>query len=90
MLKILKLSIDELKSLIVNNESRRYVKTYKITGVSPYLILKIFGLDSVQTFFQLNFELLQDKEFIYKGDPYYCDESGKLIVSWKGEQNNLY
>ncbi|HOY42518.1 MAG TPA: DUF5906 domain-containing protein, partial [Chitinophagales bacterium] len=45
-------------------------------------------LDSVQTFFQNNFNLLSDKEFIYKGDPYYCDESGKLIVSWKGEQNN--
>ncbi|MDX9697207.1 MAG: DUF3854 domain-containing protein, partial [Bacteroidales bacterium] len=56
--------IDELKSLTVNNDARKYIKTYKITGISPYLILKIFGLDSVQTFFQLNFELLHDKEFI--------------------------
>ncbi|HOY42519.1 MAG TPA: DUF3854 domain-containing protein, partial [Chitinophagales bacterium] len=37
--------LNELQSLTVNNESRKYINTYKISGVSPYLILKIFGLD---------------------------------------------
>ncbi|MBN2778759.1 MAG: DUF3854 domain-containing protein [Bacteroidales bacterium] len=80
--------LDELTSFTSGSENRKYIHTYKVSGVSPYNIKRIFGLDSVQTFFEKNFSLLQDKEFIYYKDPYYCDANGKLSVSWKGEQNN--
>jgi hypothetical protein len=79
--------IKELSSLLEGSNSRRYIFIYKISGVSPYIVQKIFGLDNVQTFFDQHKDILQDKEFIYKGDPYYCDDTDKLQVSWKGEQN---
>ena len=80
--------IKELSQLLENYQTRKYIHTYKITGVSPFIVQRIFGLDGVQTFFEQNIELLRDKEFIYKGDPYYVDENDKLTVSWRGEQNN--
>lgn len=80
--------LNELTSLIVSSDSRKYIKTYKISGISPYNIKRIFWLDKVETFFENNFKILSDKEFIYDGDSYYSDEDGKLTISWKGDQNN--
>jgi hypothetical protein len=80
--------IKELEYLLVGANSRKYIHTYKVSGVSPYSILKLFGLDDVNTFFEKNKDQLIEKEFIYNGNPYYCDEKGNLVVSWKGEQNN--
>ena len=81
------LVIEELTRLTAGSE-RKYVLTYLITGTSPYNIQRIFGLDGAKTFYELNYELLKDKEFVYKGNTYYADENGKLAVSWKGQQKN--
>ncbi|MCL2311565.1 MAG: DUF5906 domain-containing protein [Firmicutes bacterium] len=80
--------IKELSQLLEGYQTRRYINTWKISGVSVYIVQRIFGLDNVQTFFEQNIDLLRDKEFIYKGDTYYADKNDKLTVSWKGEQNN--
>lgn len=81
------LVIEELTRLTAGS-GRKYVLTYLITGTSPYNIQRIFGLDGAKTFYELNYELLKDKEFVYKGNTYYADENGKLAVSWKGQQKN--
>ncbi|MBQ3594161.1 MAG: DUF3854 domain-containing protein [Bacteroidales bacterium] len=83
-----KLVISELEGLLTGTNERKYILTYLITGTSPFQIQRIFGLDSVKTFYELNIEILKNKEFIYKGNPYYADENGKLAVSWKGQQKN--
>lgn len=80
--------IDEITKLLTGVNDRKYILTYLITGTSPFQIQRIFGLDSVKTFYELNINILQNKEFIYKGNPYYADENGKLAVSWKGQQKN--
>jgi hypothetical protein len=80
--------INELNSLSVNSESRKFIRTYKISGISPYNIKRIFWLDKVETFFENNFKTLVDKEFVYDGDTYYNEGDGKLAVSWRGDQNN--
>ena len=81
------LVIEELTRLTAGS-GRKYVLTYLITGTSTYNIQRIFGLDGAKTFYELNYELLKDKEFVYKGNTYYADENGKLAVSWKGQQKN--
>ena len=83
-----KLVIEEITKLLSGVNERKYIMTYLITGTSPFQIQRIFGLDSVKTFYELNIEILKNKEFIYKGNPYYADENGKLAVSWKGQQKN--
>lgn len=83
-----KLVIEEIMKLCSGVNERKYIMTYLITGTSPFNIQRIFGLDSVKTFYELNIEVLKTKEFIYKGNPYYADENGKLAVSWKGQQKN--
>ena len=83
-----KLVISELEGLLTGTNERKYILTYLISGTSPFQIQRIFGLDSVKTFYELNIEILKNKEFIYKGNPYYADENGKLAVSWKGQQKN--
>lgn len=82
------LVINELTSLISGVNERKYILTYLITGTSAFQIQRIFGLDSVTTFFENNKDILENKEFIYKGNPYYKDANGKLTVSWRGEQRN--
>ena len=79
--------VDELKALLTGINNRRYILTYLITGTSSFQIQRIFGLDSAQTFYDLNRETLENKEFKFKGNYYYIDETGKLTVSWRGEQN---
>lgn len=79
--------VDELKALITGINSRKYILTYLITGTSSFQIKRIFGLDSAQTFYDLHADVLENREFKWKGDYYYIDETGKLTVSWRGEQD---
>ena len=83
-----RLVINELEGLLTGTNERKYILTYLITGTSPFNIQRIFGLDSAKTFYENNIKVLENKEFIYKGNPYYADENGKLAVSWKGQQKN--
>lgn len=83
-----KLVISELEGLLTGTNERKYILTYLISGTSPYKIKRIFGLDNVKTFYENNIKVLENKEFIYERNPYYADENGKLVVSWKGQQNN--
>ena len=83
-----KLVINELEGLLTGTNERKYILTYLISGTSPFKIQRIFGLDSAKTFYENNIKVLENKEFIYKGNPYYADENGKLAVSWKGQQKN--
>ena len=83
-----KLVISELEGLLTGTNERKYILTYLISGTSPFQIQRIFGLDSAKTFYENNIKVLENKEFIYKGNPYYADENGKLAVSWKGQQKN--
>ena len=83
-----KLVINELEGLLTGTNERKYILTYLISGTSPFKIQRIFGLDSAKTFYENNIKGLENKEFIYKGNPYYADENGKLAVSWKGQQKN--
>lgn len=80
--------INELEGLLTGTNERKHILTYLITGTSPFNIQRIFGLDSAKTFYENNIKVLENKEFIYKGNPYYADENGKLAVSWKGQQKN--
>lgn len=83
-----KLVINELEGLLTGTNERKYILTYLISGTSSFQIQRIFGLDSAKTFYENNIKVLENKEFIYKGNPYYADENGKLAVSWKGQQKN--
>lgn len=77
--------IQELTSLTEGANQRKYINTYKITGISYTKIQKIFWLDNVQSFFDNNSSQLENKDFVYKGTSYYVDENGKVVSSWKGE-----
>lgn len=79
---------EELTTLTEGNQTRKYIITHKITGISPYRIKQIFYLDHVQTFFDHNADVLFEKEFVYKNDTFYIDDKGKLSVSWRGETHN--
>lgn len=83
-----KLVISELEGLLTGTNERKYILTYLISGTSPFQIKRIFGLDNAKTFYENNIKVLENKEFIYEGNPYYADENGKLTVSWKGQQKN--
>jgi len=74
--------IQELVSFTAGMPDRRWVRTYQVTGISPVKVLKLFGLDSVETFTELHAKELDNREFRWKGNDYYIDENGKPVVSW--------
>lgn len=80
--------LEELLSLLVGAKNRRYIETYQITGISSAKIKAIFGLDSVQAFYELHKEELENRDFIYTGKPYYI-ENGKAVLSWGGAEKNF-
>lgn len=82
------LVIEELTKFSAELKERKYILPYLITGTSPFNVQRIFGLDNVKTFYEKNIKELHNKEFLYKGNPYFADENGKLAVSWKGQQKN--
>lgn len=74
--------IQELVAFTAGMPDRRWVRTYQVTGISPVKVLKLFGLDSVETFTELHAKELDNREFRWKGNDYYIDENGKPVVSW--------
>lgn len=83
-----KLVIDELTKLTAGSKERKYILTYQITGISSFRIQQIFGIDSAQSFYEMNQAELENREFVYRGENYFVNGEGKLQVSWKGEQRN--
>ena len=83
-----KLVIDELTKLTAGSKERKYILTYQITGISSFRIQQIFGIDSAQSFYEMNQSELENREFVYRGENYFVNGEGKLQVSWKGEQRN--
>lgn len=82
------LVIEEVKSLLAGAKERKYILTYQITGISSFRIKQIFGIDSAQSFYEMNQSELENREFVYRGEYYFVNGEGKLQVSWKGEQRN--
>lgn len=84
------LVIEELKDLLVGLKERKYVLTAKITGVSVFKVQRIFGIDSVESFFEDNAEELSEHEFVFRGTPYFQNGEGKIVKSWHGQEKNYY
>ena len=74
--------VNELTTFTAGMPYRHYVMTYLITGISPLKIMKLFGLDNVDSFSQIYKEELDNREFRWKHNDYYIDENGKPVVSW--------
>lgn len=73
--------LDELHAFTSGMPKRSYLYTYQISGQSAFRIMQIFGLDSVQTFYKNYSDVVEDHDFIWKGNTYYI-EDGKPQVSW--------
>lgn len=82
------LVIEEVKSLLSGLNERKYVLTSKITGVSVFKVQRIFGIDSVESFFEDNAEELAEHEFVFRGTPYFQNGEGKIVKSWHGQEKN--
>ena len=80
--------LSELQSLLEGTKNRRFVETNLITGISSNKIKAIFGLNSVQSFFELHKEELEDRDFVFSGKPYYI-EDGKAVLSWGGAEKSF-
>lgn len=74
--------LDELTAFTEGMPHRHWVTTYLVTGISPMKIMKLFGLDNVDSFSQIYKEELDNREFRWKHNDYYIDENGKPVVSW--------
>ena len=73
--------VRELLSFTNGMPDRRYVLTYQVTGISSYKIMKIFGLDSVDSFYAMHERELLNREFRFRNNDYYI-EDGKPVVAW--------
>lgn len=73
--------INELTTFTAGMPDRHYVMTYLVTGISSFKIMQIFGLDSVESFYQRYQKELDNREFRWKSNNYYV-ENGKPVVSW--------
>ena len=78
----------ELTSFTAGMPDRYYVFTYQVTGLSSYKLKTIFGLASVQNFFDLHHDELENHDFIYNGITYYIDDKGKPQRSWQGAEKH--
>ncbi len=78
--------IKELTSLAEGNNSRHFIETQLITGRSSK-IKAIFGLDSVQHFYDQYKNEIGDHDFYYFGTQYHF-ENEKVVLSWGGLENN--
>lgn len=73
--------VNELTTFTAGMPYRHYVMTYLITGISPFKIMQLFSIDSVESFYQRYQKELDNREFRWKGNNYYT-ENGKPVVSW--------
>lgn len=77
--------VNELKTFSIEDKEKKYVMSYLVTGRSYTIIRGLFGLNSVEEFFDLYKEELKDKDFVYKQNTYHI-ENGKVALSWHGQQ----
>ena len=77
--------VKELEEFSIESKDKKYVMSYGITGRSYTIIRGLFGLNSVEEFFDLYKEELKDKDFVYKQNTYHL-ENGKITLSWHGQQ----
>ena len=77
--------VKELEEFSIESKDKKYVMSYGITGRSYTIIRGLFGLNSVEEFFELYKEELKDKDFVYKQNTYHL-ENGKITLSWHGQQ----
>lgn len=59
---------------------RQYIKTFLISGKGKNHIEKIFGIDEPQNFYNLHIDELREKDFVFKGNCYYTDDGGKVLI----------
>lgn len=78
--------ITELKEFSIESKEKKYVMSYLVTGRSYTLVRGLFGLNSVEEFFDLYKDELEDKDFVYQQNTYHV-ENGKVTLSWHGQQN---
>ena len=78
-------AVKELEEFSIESKDKKYVMSYGITGRSYTIIRGLFGLNSVEEFFELYKEELKDKDFVYKQNTYHL-ENGKITLSWHGQQ----
>lgn len=76
--------ISELKSLSSKDKNRKYIITTAITGISPTVIKRMFGLNSVENFYEIYKDVVENRDFIFDKQTYFIDEKGKPTASWKG------
>ena len=77
--------VKELEEFSIESKDKKHVMSYGITGRSYTIIRGLFGLNSVEEFFELYKEELKDKDFVYKQNTYHL-ENGKITLSWHGQQ----
>lgn len=75
---------EELKDLASKVKNRQYIITTAITGISPTVIKRMFGLNSVENFYETYKDVVENRDFIYDNNTYFIDEKGKPTASWKG------
>lgn len=80
--------INELQAFTSGMPNRFYINTYQVTGLSSYKLKSIFGLASVQNFYELFETELTNHDFVYNGITYYIDDSGKPQRSWNGAEKH--
>lgn len=76
----------ELKSLTAGANDRQYIDTYRISGLASGKIKQIFGLFSVENFYENYHDELKDHDFKYNGIVYYINDKDKPVRSWGGAQ----
>ena len=74
--------VAELQS-VRKSAQGEYIAVEKITGTNQ--IRKYFGLDSAKSFYEHYQDDIGDREFVFNGDRYYCDETGRVIASYARE-----
>ncbi len=80
--------LNELQSFTSGMPDRFYLYTYQISGLSSYKLKQIFGLASVQNFYELFGKEVANHDFVYAGITYYIDDQGKPIRSWQGAEKH--
>ena len=78
----------ELQSFTSGMPDRFYIYTYQISGLSSYKLKSIFGLASVQNFYELFSNEVTNHDFVYNGVTYYIDDKGKPQRSWAGQEKH--
>jgi len=79
--------IKEINNL-TSGSNRNYIKCLLISGTSNYIIKKYFSVDKVESFYEKYKSKLEGRDFKYKDENWYTDDTGKLRISWYNEAVN--